>query len=161
MRSLKTCLRLSSKHSWKRDSSLKILLTSQRSFSLIGQGTTLIGLDLRVRIAVLTLRSRRCTGVRGKHHNGLSKHKYFSLSHVSRVMLDTWVQVTRWAIDNNESGTVIAFLTIALSSRSTMFIGHSDHDICIAAKSSRFPGKLLDFCVFSLFLARRWNLPDI
>ena len=37
---------------------------------------------------------------------------------------------------------------------------YADISICIAAKSSWFPRKLLDFRIFSLLLARRWNLPD-
>ena len=63
------------------------------------------------------------TGDKCKRHNGRWEHKFRSLSHVSRVILDTHLQPTRWIVDNIESGTVTVTLTIAGSWRSTVVLG--------------------------------------
>ena len=39
------------------------------------------------------------------------------------VMLDTYVQATRWTVNNDESGAVAAALIIALSLLSTVAVG--------------------------------------
>ena len=86
----------------KKELFTKDCVPSQRSFLLIGHGTTNW--------------TRRSTGVRGKHHVG--RRDQFR-----RVSCWTHVQATRWIIDNDESRAVIDALTIVLSSRSTVALG--------------------------------------
>ena len=65
-------------------------------------------------------RMRRCTGFRSKCHNDWWEHKFRSLSHEPKVMLDACAQTTQWIARNGETGTVTAALKIVLSSRFTM-----------------------------------------
>lgn len=86
--------------SWKRDTSLKTICNHYN-------------------------RSMRYTCVRGKWRNGQRERKFNTFYHLSRVLLDTCVRITRWIVDNDESSTVIAALTIALSFRSVVALSLS------------------------------------
>ena len=60
--------------------------------------------------------------MRDKCHSSQCEYKFHSLSHVPRVVFDACVHATGWRVDNNESISVTAVLTISLSSHSTVVL---------------------------------------
>ena len=106
---LQARLRLSLRHSWKRDSLLKTIRPQS--------GQILIDRARRH-----TNRILRHTDVISKHYNGKRERKFRFPSHLPRVMLDSCLRATRWIVYNDKSGALTASLTIALSSRFTVVL---------------------------------------
>ena len=65
----------------------------------------------------------QCSGVRGKCHYSWWEYKFYSFNHVPRIMLDTYVQVIQWIVDNDKSGVATAALIIILNICSTVALG--------------------------------------
>ena len=110
---LKTRLRLSSGHSWIRDS-----LGDRRRDCTFSASTFIVDRSWHH-----CNWSRRCTDVIRKHLRGRWEHKVHSFRHVLRFIFDTCVPATLWIIDDDEFDTVTFALTVAVSSRFTLAIG--------------------------------------
>ncbi|GFY26161.1 hypothetical protein TNCV_354771 [Trichonephila clavipes] len=64
-----------------------------------------------------------CAGVNGRWRSGWYEQNFCSFCRLGMVIVDTRVWVARLMVDNDESGTVTADLTINMSSRSAGALG--------------------------------------